>query len=181
MAHHRSDRRMWDSEWTQAHEGLAKHSFAVVPPATVLGTVERIPGGRGKPRRVYFTDPGGTRWRVYDAVFGPPDAEPFHQIAYAPPRVNARERIFIAQNGDRRSFAFNVRRGSRDTHVLALDAQTVTDQFNAAGYPACTREEEDDRRRNFVVMPVARWKPSAEHGIRQHTSTLNRWTAFDSD
>lgn len=42
-----------------------------------LGTVERVPPVKGaRPRRVYFTDPSGVQWRVYDTSYGPPEGSP---------------------------------------------------------------------------------------------------------
>ncbi len=75
MAHHRSER--WED--TNAATDLQAPLFGVLENATELGSVERIPGSEGRSRRVYFTDTAGRRWRIYDAVFGPPDAAPLRR------------------------------------------------------------------------------------------------------
>jgi hypothetical protein len=174
MAHHRESR--W-SEGTEAAADISSRVFGEPEKATVLGTVERTPAS-DRPRRVYFIEPSGRRWRVYDAVYGPPDAEAWREIAYPAPRVNAQHRIFIAENGERRLFSFKSRHAPPGAQQLSLDPQTVTDQFLWADYPASTRDEYEDPRRDRRILPDPKWTPTEQHALRAHTSNINRWTAF---
>ncbi|HEY4305464.1 MAG TPA: hypothetical protein VGM82_13390 [Gemmatimonadaceae bacterium] len=147
-----------------------------------IGIVERIPPVKGvRPRRVYFTDPSGVRWRVFDTSYGPPEGIPGEERHFAPPYPPAKGRVFIAENGDRRAFVFHDHNTPDELKRPLLTPVMVSAQFRSAGYPESTLEEETDPRRDYAILPEPTWKPSEHHSLRCPTSSLNRWTAFDAD
>src|SRR5262249_50305440 len=73
------------------------------------------------------------------------------------------------------------RHGPPSARSLSFDAQTLTDQFLWLDFPSSTREEEEDPRRDYTVLPLPKWIPTEQHGLRSHISNLNRWTVFDAD
>ena len=149
-------------------------------PSQPVGRVERFAAAHGRPRRVYFTDPTGVRWRVFDTSYGPPEGAPFEEKHFPPPYAPAKSRVFVAANGELRAFNFRDRHAPEAVKRPLLNDRIVSAQFRFAGYPLSTPEEEHDPRRDFAVLPQ-RWTPPEHHHLRRHTSTLNRWTAYDGD
>lgn len=139
---------------------LSSQVFGQPEKATRLGTVERSSVTSDRPRR------------VYDSVYAPPDPVAWREIAYPAPRVNAQHRIFVAENGERRLFAFTARFAPPGAEQLALDPQTVTDQFDWAGHAASVREEYEDPRRDRSVLRDPKWMPPEQHALRVHTSNI---------
>jgi len=146
-----------------------------------VGTLERIPATADRPRRLYFTDPTGVRWRVFDMSFGPPENDPGHAQHHAPPYPPAKSRLFVTADGRVKLFSFNDRQAHPLIKRPIVTPIALSRQFDFGGYPQMTAEEETDPRRDFRIAPESTWVPTAEHGIRKSTSTLNRWTAFDAD
>lgn len=99
------------------------------------------------------------------------------RAAYPP----AKGRVFVAANGDRRMFNFRDRHAPDEIKRPLITPQIISAQFRFAGYPESTLEEENDPRRDLTVLPSSNWVPSDHHHLHRHTSTLNRWTAYDSD
>lgn len=86
---------------------------------------------------LYFTDVGGSRWRVHDVAFGPPLAKPFKYAQLPLGDARARYRLFVPADRDapRRSFDFKAG-GSR-----ALTLDVVAGQFAKSAYVPRARQQ----------------------------------------
>jgi hypothetical protein len=82
---------------------------SALDPSKPIGRVERLGAAAGRKRRVYFVDPSGLRWRVFDLSYGPPEGAPLEEKHFPPPYPPAKSRVFIAANGDRLAFSFSDR------------------------------------------------------------------------
>jgi hypothetical protein len=56
--------------------------------------------------RVYFRDPHGEHWRVYDVVMAPDEESRERQFPIMPPDKRAVYREFVSRSGERREYAY---------------------------------------------------------------------------
>jgi hypothetical protein len=106
------------------------------PPHEPQLTREPDPSGQPTRERAYLTDAAGQRWRVYDAAYGPPHAEPYKRRRTRPGDPRATYRYFVPAEGWTRLYRFGAQNSRELTLELALRQLLASEYAGSAGLEA---------------------------------------------